>query len=283
MSGSTGHTNASADARSRELIAAFRLATDENAQQDALDELVRIHMPLARGLARRYTNRGLEPDDLEQVAFLALLKAIHRFDLDKPTEFGAYATPTITGELRRHFRDHGWLVRPPRTLQERRQVVSDTRARLEQELGHEPDAEELAHELDLTVEEVKEAQLAATNLRPVSLDAPVDPSDERAATLHATLSELADDPALDESIVVRHLVQQLPLPQQQLIELRYAADLTQAEIAQTMGLSPMQVSRQLRRTLDQLRSHLDEELSVAERTNAAMVEATVEATVDRPA
>ena len=283
MSGSTGHTHASADARSRELIAAFRLATDETAQQDALDELVRIHMPLARGLARRYTNRGLEPDDLEQVAFLALLKAIHRFDLDKPTEFGAYATPTITGELRRHFRDHGWLVRPPRTLQERRQVVSDTRARLEQELGHEPDAEELAHELDLTVEEVKEAQLAATNLRPVSLDAPVDPSDERAATLHATLSELADDPALDESIVVRHLVQQLPLPQQQLIELRYAADLTQAEIAQTMGLSPMQVSRQLRRTLDQLRSHLDEELSVAERTNAAMVEATVDATVDRPA
>jgi RNA polymerase sigma-B factor len=279
MSGSTGHVNASTDARSRELIAAFRLAADENAQQDALDELVRIHMPLARGLARRYTNRGLEPDDLEQVAFLALLKAIHRFDLDKTTEFGAYATPTITGELRRHFRDHGWLVRPPRTLQERRQLVSEARARLEQELGHEPGAEELAQELDLTVEEVKEAQLAATNLRPVSLDAPVDPFDQQAATLHATLSDLADDPALDESIVVRHLVQQLPLPQQQLIELRYAADLTQAEIAQTMGLSPMQVSRQLRRTLDQLRSHLDEELAVVEET----VKHPTGATVDRPA
>ena len=130
-----------------------------------------LHMPLARSLAHRYSGKGLDREDLEQVAFLALLKAIQRFDLSKPTEFGAYATPTITGELRRHFRDHGWLVRPPRELQERRQLVTDARSRLEQQLGHDPALDEIAEELEITTDSVREAQVAASNLRPASLDA----------------------------------------------------------------------------------------------------------------
>ena len=159
------------DAQTRNLISVLRTGESKAERTQALERVTMLHMPLARSLAHRYSGKGLDREDLEQVAFLALLKAIKRFDLSKPTEFGAYATPTITGELRRHFRDHGWLVRPPRELQERRQLVTDTRSRLEQRLGHDPDAGELAHELDITLEAVKEAQVAATNLRPASLDA----------------------------------------------------------------------------------------------------------------
>src|SRR6478609_10940280 len=104
------------DARTRELIITFRTSDSASERNEALEAVTRLHMPLARSLAHRYSGKGLDREDLEQVAFLALLKAVKRFDLSKPTEFGAYATPTITGELRRHFRDHGWLVRPPREL-----------------------------------------------------------------------------------------------------------------------------------------------------------------------
>ena len=131
-------TRGARDERTRELISTFRSADSEFERSKALEDVTRLHLPLARSLAHRYSGKGIERDDLEQVAFLALLKAVHRFDLAQTTEFGAYATPTITGELRRHFRDHGWLVRPPRSLQERRQLVTDSRSRLEQSLGHEP-------------------------------------------------------------------------------------------------------------------------------------------------
>ena len=111
------------DARTRELIHTLRSSDSSSDRTEALETVTKLHMPLARSLAHRYSGKGLDREDLEQVAFLALLKAIQRFDLSKPTEFGAYATPTITGELRRHFRDHGWLVRPPRELQERLDAV----------------------------------------------------------------------------------------------------------------------------------------------------------------
>ena len=106
-------TRGARDERTRELISTFRSADSEFERAKALEDVTRLHLPLARSLAHRYSGKGIERDDLEQVAFLALLKAVHRFDLAQTTEFGAYATPTITGELRRHFRDHGWLVRPP--------------------------------------------------------------------------------------------------------------------------------------------------------------------------
>ncbi|RKT76767.1 RNA polymerase sigma-28 (SigD/FliA/WhiG) subunit [Terracoccus luteus] len=240
------------DVRTRELIAIIRETSDPYERSRCLDEAARIHMPLARSLAHRYGGRGLDRDDLEQVAYLALLKAISRFDLSKETEFGAYATPTITGELRRHFRDHGWLVRPPRALQERRQLVTQTRDRLEQTLGHAPDSTELATFLGLTDALVREAQVAASNLRPASLDATTADGDRPALELVHT----ASDPALDEGIVVRTAIGRLPARDQQLITLRFDDDLTQAEIASRMGLSAMQVSRLLRRALEELRGYL---------------------------
>ena len=247
------------DARTRDLIHTLRTSDSASECATALETVTVLHMPLARSLAHRYSGKGLDRDDLEQVAVLALLKAIQRFDLSKPTEFGAYATPTITGELRRHFRDHGWLVRPPRELQERRQLVTDTRSRLEQRLGHDPGAGELADELDLTLEAVKEAQVAATNLRPASLDATTADGGRPVLDMLDARGEAGSDPALDDGIVVRTALERLPERDQRLVELRFGGDMTQAEIAETMGLSAMQVSRLLRRTLDELRRQLSAE------------------------
>jgi RNA polymerase sigma-B factor len=247
------------DARTRDLIHEIRTSDSESERANALETVTLLHMPLARALAHRYSGKGLDREDLEQVAFLALLKAIQRFDLSKPTEFGAYATPTITGELRRHFRDHGWLVRPPRELQERRQLVTDTRSRLEQRLGHDPDAGELATELDLSLESVKEAQVASTNLRPASLDTTTSDGGRPVLDLLDARGDPAGDPALDEGIVVRSALERLPARDQRLVELRFGGDMTQAEIADSMGLSAMQVSRLLRRTLDELRRQLTAE------------------------
>lgn len=245
------------DARTRELISTFRTSNSESERSQALETVTRLHMPLARSLAHRYAGKGLDREDLEQVAFLALLKAVQRFDLDQATEFGAYATPTITGELRRHFRDHGWLVRPPRGLQERRQLVTDARTRLEQTLGHEPDQNDLAEALGLTLEEVKEAQVASTNLRPASLDATTTEGGRPVLDLVDARAEHQSDPGLDDDIVVRTAIKRLPPRDQKLVELRFEHDMTQAEIAETMGLSAMQVSRLLRRILAELREHLE--------------------------
>jgi len=233
------------DARTRELINTLRTSDSSSERATALETVTVLHMPLARSLAHRYSGKGLDREDLEQVAFLALLKALQRFDL--------------SGELRRHFRDHGWLVRPPRELQERRQLVTDTRSRLEQRLGHDPDAGELAHELDITLDAVKEAQVAATNLRPASLDATTADGGRPVLDLLDARGDSGSDPALDEGIVVRTALGRLPARDQKLVELRFGGDMTQAEIAESMGLSAMQVSRLLRRTLDELRRQLSAE------------------------
>ena len=245
------------DARTRELSATVRTADTEAERSQALETVTALHLPLARSLAHRYAGKGLDRDDLEQVAFLALLKAIQRFDLAQTTEFGAYATPTITGELRRYFRDHGWLVRPPRGLQERRQLVTDARTRLEQELGHEPDQADLARELDLTLDEVKEAQVASTNLRPASLDATTTEGGRPVLDLVDARADHRSDPGLDDGIVVRSVLRRLSARDQKLVELRFTQDLTQSEIGEVMGLSAMQVSRLLRRVLAELREQLE--------------------------
>lgn len=251
----TTYTDDSAqrDVVTRQLITTKRTAEAEAEREAALEEVVRMHLPLARALAGRYSGRGIERDDLEQVALLALCKAIHRFDLSKDTEFGAYATPTITGELRRYFRDHGWLVRPPRDIQERRQVVAMATAELAQDIGREPTADEVAEDLSMTPEQVREAWTASANLRPWSLDTTA-PDGSR------PLMELADgeEEPREEQVMVQSVVAQLPAREQMLVRLRFEEDMTQAEIAETMRLSPMQVSRLLKRTLAVLREHLDE-------------------------
>ena len=250
-------TRALRDARTRELIATIRTSASEFERSRALEDVTGMHLSLARSLAHRYAGKGIDRDDLEQVAFLALLKAVQRFDLAQSTEFGAYATPTITGELRRHFRDHGWLVRPPRSLQERRQLVTDSRSRLEQSLGHEPSLQEIAAELDLTLEAVKDAQVASANLRPASLDATTADGGRPVLDLIDGRAHAIGDPGLDEGIIVRTALQRLTPRDREIVELRFTRDMTQAEIATSLGMSAMQVSRLLRRILDELREHLE--------------------------
>ncbi len=214
-------------------------------------------MPLARALARRYAGRGLEREDLEQVAFLALLKAVYRFDLAQDTEFGAFATPTITGELRRYFRDHGWLVRPPRELQERRHAVTTARARLLQILGREPSENELGAELGLTVLEVREALVATENLRPASLDASSAGGPHPESRQCVESRSHAPGLTVEDAIVVRAALDRLPSRERAMVALRFDVGLSQVEIAKAFGMSPMQVSRALRRTLAMLRDELE--------------------------
>lgn len=239
----------------RALIVTARGAPSAGTRARALETVVAAQLPLAHTLAHRYGHRGIEQEDLEQVAALALLKAIERYDIGASTPFGAYATPTITGELRRHFRDRGWLVRPSRSIQELRQRMVRTREDLTRALGREPDQQELATALQVSAETIREIEVANQNLRPTSLDTPVSPAGP-------TLLELvqqhpgADLDDLDEQLDVRDAVASLPKEQQQLIHLRYTQDLNQKEVAELLDLAPMTVSRLQRRALQTLAKRL---------------------------
>lgn len=247
------HSGPSAET-ARALIATWRLHEDASTRAQALELLVTGHLPLAHGLAHRYGHRGMDRDELEQVAALALVKAIHRYDLEASTPFGAFATPTITGELRRHFRDHGWLVRPPRPLQEQRQEMTRLREDLTARLGREPDELELSAALGVTLQVLRRIQMADRNLRPASLDAPA--SDTQVSLLELLQPREATGADVDEQLVVRDAVGSLPEVQQQLIHLRYTQELTQREVADVLHLTPMAVSRLQRVTLEALGQRL---------------------------
>lgn len=223
--------------------------------QDARHALVERHTPLARSLARRYA-RASEPfDDLLQVALLGLVKAIERFDVDRGRAFTSFAVPTILGELRRYFRDCGWSVHVPRELQERALKLEQAQERLTGARGRPPTLVELAEYLELDVEQALEALRAGQAYRAVSLEAPR-PSDRdgEAPTLAdglGTEDERYELVEADASIAaaMKHLTHR----ERAILHLRFAQGLTQTEIATRIGLSQMQVSRIMRRSLDRLR------------------------------
>ena len=163
--------HAERDAETAELFAALADAPDGRSRAVALERIVLLYLDLCGSMAARYDGRGIEHDDLVQVARLALVKAIDRYVPGQGPSFAAFAVPTISGELKRHFRDRGWMVRPPRRLQEMRVQVQSCRNRLEQEVGHTPSDAEVAHELGVTRAAVKEAVAASSSFHPTSLDA----------------------------------------------------------------------------------------------------------------
>ncbi len=219
----------------------------------ARDELVEQLRPLARRLASRYRNSAESRDDLEQVAYLGLLKAIDRADPDRG-ELVRFAVPTIMGELKRHFRDHGWTMRVPRSLQERFLEVGDVVDRMTAALGRSPTPREIATEMSLPVEEVVEALDAATAYSPVALDAPRRSEEGDDGALVDTLGAIDDGYELVEhDATLAPAVRRLPARQREILRLRFDEDLTQSEIAARVGISQMHVSRLLRRALDQLR------------------------------
>jgi RNA polymerase sigma-B factor len=210
------------------------------------DALVEAHLGLVSQLARRFVSRGEAYDDLFQAASIGLLKALAGFDPDLGYEFGAYATKTIIGELKRHFRDKGWAVRAPRRLQELYLRIGSAVNDLSQSLGRAPTVRELAEELGVTEEAVLEATEAGHAYRSASLDAP-GPTGE-------TIAGRLDDPedpyerAEQRRLLEPHL-SALPDRERDIVRLRFVEDLTQSEIAARLGISQMHVSRLLARTL----------------------------------
>ena len=220
------------------------------------DALVLDHLDLARTLAGRYRNRGESFDDLLQVAFLGLVKAARGYRPEEGNSFAAYATPTITGEIRRHFRDHGWNVRPPRRLQELRARIRLLERELEQELLEQSCGEELlARRLGTTVAEVREARCAAAAYSAVSLDAPVGEDD---ATLADTLAVEGVDPAavIDDIASLAPAIARFDERDRRMLALRFGGERTQSQIAAELGISQMQVSRRLGSLLARLREAL---------------------------
>jgi RNA polymerase sigma-B factor len=217
------------------------------------EQLVAAHMGLAEYLARRFANRGEALDDLVQVASLGLLKAVDRFDPERGVEFSTYATHTIVGELKRHFRDKGWAIRAPRRMQELYLRLGKVVATLGQELGRSPTIAELAAEVKVSEEEVLEALEAGQAYRSTSLDAPT--GTEEGETLGTRLGE--EDPSLEDAesrATLSPLLAQLPPRERIILHMRFFDGLTQSEIATRLGISQMHVSRLLARSVAQLRS-----------------------------
>lgn len=226
----------------------------QDGDQAAREALVRQFMPLVRSLARRY-DRSSEPfDDLLQVASVGLLKAINRFDLERGHSFASYAVPTILGEMRRYFRDCGWSVHVPRGDQERALKVRDAQEALSNEKGHAPTVHQLAQYLELDTEQVINGMQAIHAYESVPLDAPRSGGEEDALSLGDTLGEEDERyelVELDATLVAA--LDHIAPRERAMLHMRFVDDLTQTEIAARLGISQMQVSRLLRRSLDQLR------------------------------
>jgi RNA polymerase sigma-B factor len=221
---------------------------------DAREELVVRLMPLARQLAARYRNSGEGLEDLTQVACVGLLKAIDRYDPERGTGFTRYALPTMLGELKRHFRDKGWALRVPRATQELALKVNQALGSLPAKLGRAARPRDVADAIGISVEDVLEAMEAATAYEATSLDAPrAGRAEDEEWTHSGTLGE--EDPGyelVELGEALEGTLAALPARERLILRLRFERDLTQAEIANAMGISQMHVSRLLRRSLDRL-------------------------------
>ena len=234
--------------------ALWRIRNDQPAVRE---ELVRRHLPLARRLAARYHNPHEPLEDLIQVANVGLLNALERYDPERGVPFGAYATPTILGELKRHFRNTGWAAHVPRAAQELAQRVQRAVGELTEQHGRSPEVADLAQFLELDVEEVLEGLESAQAHYSDSLDAPIADGVPEPTTLGDTLGTVDDGYALFETASsLSGGIRQLPYLERTALTLRMQGDLKQSEIARTMGCSQMQVSRLLRRAGDRLREQL---------------------------
>ena len=222
----------------------------------AREQLVARFTPLARSLARRYAHTSEPFEDLVQVASLGLLKALERFDPDRANAFASFAVPTILGELRRYFRDSSWGVHVPRDLQERAMKVGGAQEELTRKHGRAPTVTELALYLELDCEQILEALQAGQAYEALALDAPAGPpdSDEGRMTYMDALGDEDEQYELVElDATVAVALKRLPARERAIVRLRFVEELSQAEIARRIGISQMQVSRLLRRSLEQLR------------------------------
>ena len=235
----------------REMFAEFARTRDPAIR----DELVESHLGLVEYLARRFAGRGEPLDDLAQVGTIGLIKAIDRFDPERGVEFSTYATPTVIGEMKRHFRDKGWAVRVPRRLQELTLKLGNVVGKLSQELSRSPTVAEIAKAAGATEDEILEAMESAHAYTLVSLDAP---AGDKTVSWHDQLGE--EDSAMnmfEYRASLAPMLKELPERERVMMHLRFFQGLTQSEIAKKLGISQMHVSRLLAKTLATLREGLE--------------------------
>jgi len=241
-----------------ELLERAARARDEQERRALRDRVVVLNMEVARSIASRYRGRGISDDDLEQVAFVGLVKAVRRFQVEFDGDLLSYAVPTIRGEIRRHFRDRGWAVRPPRRIQELQGRIWEARDELVQSLGRSPRPSEVAEFVGENLSDVVEALAAKECFAPASLDRPVAPG---ASTCLADLQGGEDSQAgpAEARLMLAPAVRRLRERDRRILYLRFFKGCTQEEIAREIGVTQMQVSRILSRIFSELRGQLTDE------------------------
>ena len=242
--------------RTRELFRLYK----EKGDAEAREQLIVSHLNLVRFLASKFKNRGESLDDLIQVGTIGLIKAIDRFDPERGLEFTTYATPTIMGEIKRHFRDKGWSVRVPRRLQELSSKVTQATDDLTTQLQRSPSVEEIAERLGVSVDEVLEAMESSSAYSSVPLEGGGSGDDEESpSVIDHYATEDADLAASDDRMILEDAIGDFSPREQDVIRMRFVDGLTQVEIAERLGVSQVQVSRLLRRTLRRVQDKIDPE------------------------
>jgi RNA polymerase sigma-B factor len=244
------------EATSKTLLERRGQSTDEVERRRLLEQVVELNADVARSIASRYRNRGVDLDDLQQAACLGLVGAAHRYRPDLDVPFLGFAIPSIRGEVKRHFRDYAWTIRIPRRLQELQRQIATGVPQLKQELSRQPTSAEIATRLQVDVVQIEQAMAARGYFRLLSLDQPIDPAgdlrlvdvvtsgEDQALLKFEQISQL--QPALDD----------LPSRERRILELRFVEGWSQAAIGADIGVSQMQISRILGRVLDDLRDRL---------------------------
>jgi RNA polymerase sigma-B factor len=236
----------------RELLRRYH----EDGDTSAREQLIARHLPLVRALARRYAGRGEPLEDIEQVGSIGLIKAIDRFDLEREVSLATYATPNVVGEIKRHFRDKGWAIRVPRSLQELNAKMSGQIDDLTARLGRSPSVAEIAEALGTSTEEVLEALEVGSAYSTLSLDAGPGGDDE-SDPMEAIGSEDEEFDRSEDRATLAPALDRLPDREREILRMRFEEGLPQTQIAERVGLSQMHVSRLIRRSLATMREELE--------------------------
>jgi RNA polymerase sigma-B factor len=235
------------------------LPPDDPRRSEIRDELVTGHLPLAEHIAQRFSGRGMAREDLVQVATVGLINAVDRFDVERGSDFLSFAVPTVMGEVRRHFRDSGWLVRVPRRLKELHLSISSASTDLAQRLGRAPTPSEIAAHLGISQDEVYEGLEAGNAYHSMSLDEVLSGDTENLALGDTLGEEDAGLAGVENHEALLPLLRELPERERRILGLRFVHNMTQTQIAERVGVSQMHVSRLLARTLQRLREGLTEQ------------------------
>jgi RNA polymerase sigma-B factor len=241
-----------------EYLAGLLVAAATDRERERLrHEIVQLNTPVAESVAARYRRRGIEFEDVLQVAQLALVMAVDRYDPRRGTGFVGFAVPTLTGEVKKYFRDQCWSIRPTRRLQELQQAIQAREPALTQELGRSPRPREIAEALGVATDDVVEALACEACYNPVRLDAPGEHSSRTPADVLGEHDRLLE--AVENRQTIEPLLAQLSHRERLLVHLRFDQGCTQGEIAERLGVSQMQVSRRLKALLARLRQRLQTE------------------------